>query len=57
MYENVRRLKNIKMQLLRNLIHSNGLGFPRKCLIIPPNPNFKVNELSPKIKYVFQEVF
>ena len=42
------------MQLLRNLIHSNGLGFPRKCLIIPPNPNFEVNELFPKIEYVFQ---
>ena len=46
--------KNIKMQLLGNHIHSNGLGFPRKCLTIPPNPNFEVNELSPKIKYGFQ---
>ena len=53
-YENVRRLKNMKMQLLRNLLHSNGLGFPRKFLIISPHSNFEVNKLSLKMRYVFQ---
>ena len=53
-YEDVRRLKNIKMQLLRNLVHSNGLEFPRKFLIISPHPNFEVNKLSLEIRYVFQ---